>query len=335
MIRIGLLSFWHVHARDYARQAVEHPDTEIVAAWDENPERGREQAKVYGARFHESLDDFLAQSDIDAVIADAPTTMHREVLVKAAQAGKHIFTEKVLAATLADCNAIVKAVEESGVKLVVSLRELFNAYPGAIKQIIDDGLLGTVTMIRVRDAHDGAVPLPDRPDGWLPAHFFNVAETAGGALIDLGCHPMYLSRFFGGLPDSVTAHYGHVTGHAVDDNAVAILGYANGALGIVETAFVSKFSPFSIEISGTKGSLHCNARDGQLTLRSTETSSEWVARDIPAKGPSAFETWVTHIQNGTTATENIAQAVDLTRLMEAANRSAAAHTPIRLADLNG
>ena len=94
MIRIGKISYWHVHAWDYTKQAQEHPDARIVAVWDENPERGREAAEKQGVRFHDSLDDMLQSDDIDAVIVDAPTSMHREVMLKAAAAGKHIFTEK-------------------------------------------------------------------------------------------------------------------------------------------------------------------------------------------------------------------------------------------------
>ena len=67
-------------------------------------------------------------------------------------------------------------------------------------------------------------------------------------MIDLGCHPMYLSSLFLGMPESVTASYGYVTGREVEDNAVVTLNYANGSIGIVEAGFVNRFSPFTIEI---------------------------------------------------------------------------------------
>src|SRR5690242_10100758 len=104
MIKVAMVSFWHVHARDYARQAANHPETEIVAAWDEVPERGRAAAEALGARFYERFEDLLAQPDIAAVIVDTPTNIHRDIIIAAAQAGKHIFTEKVLASTLHECN---------------------------------------------------------------------------------------------------------------------------------------------------------------------------------------------------------------------------------------
>lgn len=337
MIRVAMLSFWHVHARDYAKQAVEHPDTEIVAAWDENPQRGREEAARYGVPFYENLDELLARDDVDAVIVDTPTSIHRDVMVAAAKAGKHIFTEKVLAATLQEANEIVRAVNDNGVKLFVSLRRLYNGPTVTIKQIIDEGLLGTVTLVRVRDAHNGAVGYEGNPRGWLVDHFFNKPETLGGAMIDLGCHPMYLTRYFAGLPDSVSGHYGYVTERAVEDNAVTILQYGNGALGVVETSFVSGLAPFTIEVYGTEGSLTFSATDNKVHVRSAKLGSDREAqattRDPAPEPATAYEQWVSHIQQNTDASENTTLAIDLTRLMEASNLSAERHASVKLSEL--
>ena len=118
---------------------------------------------------------------------------------------------------------------------------------------------------------------------------------------------MYLARLFLGLPESVSAHYGYVTGRAVEDNAVAVLSYPNGALGIVEAGFVNRFSPFTIEVHGTEGSLLYGTPDSVLQLRSAKVAGadNAVARQrrLPAERPSAFHQWVDHIQQGTTATD--------------------------------
>jgi 1,5-anhydro-D-fructose reductase (1,5-anhydro-D-mannitol-forming) len=331
MIRVAMLSFWHVHAGDYARQALEHPQTEIVAAWDEEPERGRAQAARLGVRFYENLDELLAQSDIDGVIVDTPTNRHRDVLIAAARAGKHIFTEKVIAPTLHECNEILTAIQQNGVKLTVSLPRLNDSYTLAIREILEQKLLGEITLVRTRLSHNGAIG-----QGWLPAHFYSLEQCAGGALIDLGCHPMYLaSQFLGGLPESISASYGYVTGREVEDNAVATLRYPNGALGVVEAGFVNRFSPFSIEVHGTEGSLLYGTPEDKLLVRSPqlENGERWVERPLPARRPFAFSQWVDHIQQGTTATENIQIALDLTRLMEAANRSVSSKAAVRLDSL--
>ncbi|UUZ92990.1 Gfo/Idh/MocA family oxidoreductase [Paenibacillus sp. P25] len=335
MIKVAMLSFWHVHARDYAKQATEHPDTEITAVWDEQPERGRKEAEARGVRFFESLDELLAQQDIDGVIVDTPTNMHRDVMVAAARAGKHIFTEKVVATTLKECNEILAAVEEAGVKLTVSLPRLNAGYTEAVQDVIRQGLLGDLTLVRTRLSHNGAIPSERGSLGWSPAHFFDAELCGGGAMIDLGRHPMYLARLFLGPPESVSANYGYVTGKEVEDNAVSVLRYENGALAIVEAGFVNRYSPFVVEVHGTEGSLLYSTHDNKLLIRSSKLAdqTEWSVRELPAERPSAFHQWVSHIQNGTTASENIALAADLTRLMEASNRSARSSAPVRLSDL--
>lgn len=334
MIRIAMLSFWHVHAKDYARQATAHADTEIVAAWDDDRRRGETEAARWKARFYADLPELLAQPGIDAVIVDTPTTMHRDVLVAAAQAGKHIFTEKVLAPTLRECNEIVAAVERAGVALTVSLPRLYAGYTQAIKGIVEDGLLGRVTLVRTRLSHNGAISTTQHPSGWLPAHFFDLQQCAGGAMIDLGCHPMYLTRLFLGLPQMVSAQYGYVTAHDVEDNAVVLLGRADGAIGVVEAGFVNRFSPFAIEVHGSEGSLLYGTPEETLLVRSAvleeQGRSGWVRWEIPADQPSAFDQWVRHIQQGTRGQENVVTAVDLTRLMEASNISARAGRMVRL-----
>jgi len=152
-------------------------------------------------------------------------------------------------------------------------------------------------------------------------------------LIDLGCHPMYLVRRFLGLPASVSAAYGYVTGKEVEDNAVAVLQYPSGAVGIVEAGFVNRYSPFSIELHGTEGTLLYGFPDAKLQLRSSLRSGNWETIELPGNGPTAFEQWVAHIKQGTSAADNIAMAVDLTRLMEAANRSVREGRPIKLDEL--
>jgi 1,5-anhydro-D-fructose reductase (1,5-anhydro-D-mannitol-forming) len=328
MIRLAILSFWHVHATDYTREALDDPRTEIIGAWDEDPERGRVRAESLGVRFHDDLTELLARPDLDGVIVTTPTNAHRDVIVAAAEAGRHIFTEKVLALTPADCRVILDAVDRNDVTLTVSLPRLAHGYTLAIQAALANRELGEITLVRVRLSHDGALG-----EGWLPAHFFDPTQAGGGALVDLGCHPMYLTRLFlGEMPDRITAIFGHLTDRPVEDNAVALLGGRTGALGVVEAGFVNRNSPFSIEVHGTDGSLFYGTPQTRLVLRTSgEGTAEEVEMSIPDDAPSPFEQWVSHIEDGTKAVENIALAVDLTTLMDAAMRSARTGETVRLA----
>lgn len=355
MLRVALLSFWHVHGRDYAKDAEQHPDTELVAVWDEVPERGQAEAAQRGLRFYADLNELLAQPDIDGVIITTPTVLHRDVMVAAANAGKHIFTEKVVAATLREADEILQAVKQAGVTLMVSMWRLDEASTGAIKAILEDGRLGDITSIRVRDGHPFALPTEQFPRGRLADHFLSPEQAQGGALIDL-CHPVYLTRYLMGLPESVSASFGYVTGREVEDNAVVTFRYPNGALGVVETGYVTHSSPFTIEAHGTRGSLLYSepgigerasrgmaqqtagsgegGPDGRLHIHcadSTGGAAQWVVQEVTTTAPpKAFSQWVAHIQQGTQATENVAIGTDLTALIEASNRSVATGQTVRL-----
>lgn len=335
MIRVAMLSFWHVHAKDYLRQIAEHPNTELAAVWDEVAERGRTQAEALGVPYYEQLSELLAAPQIDAVVVCAPTNRHREVMTAAAKAGKHLFTEKVIAATTKECLDVLAAADKAGVKLTVSLPRLNLPFAQEIRRIVRDGMLGDLTLVRARLSHSGALPTEDGRDGWLPHHFFQLEPACGGAMTDLGCHPMYLVRLLLGMPDSVAANYGYVTGREVEDNAVTVLRYASGALGIVEAGFVNRHSPFVLEVHGTEGTVLYSKHNDQLIMRGSKLPGAgrdgWhIVTELPPSLPTAYEQWVSHILNDTFATENIRLALDLTRLVEASNLSARSGTACKL-----
>ncbi len=105
----------------------------------------RRRAADLGVPYHADLAELLARPDVDGVIVTTRTTAHRDVIIAAAEAGKHVFTEKVLALTPAEAREIVDAVERRAVRLVVSLPRLSHGYTLAIRDILASGRLGEVT----------------------------------------------------------------------------------------------------------------------------------------------------------------------------------------------
>lgn len=317
-LTVAAIGFWHVHAGDYARAAQKHPDTTLVAVWDDDEQRGREAAEKYGVEFVADLDELLARPELDAVTITTSTDQHHDVMLRAAKAGKHIFTEKVLAPTADEAEDIVSAAADAGVALAVSLPRLYDGYTQALNALIDDGSLGDLTYTRVRLAHNGWVA------GWLPERFGNPAEAIGGALTDLGCHPAYLTRLFHRQePLSVSAVYGSVTGHPVEDNAVVTAEFAGGALGVFEASVASAPDQFTIELRGTEGIALYGFGGEKLLVTGGTYGEGWHELPVPDALPGAFAQWVSHIHAGTTADENVDHALALTRIVVAANESAA------------
>jgi 1,5-anhydro-D-fructose reductase (1,5-anhydro-D-mannitol-forming) len=321
-IKIAVLGFWHVHAAEYAARVRQHPDTELVAIWDDDPGRGHAAAEDLDTAFLDDLGDLLARGNVDAVTVTAATTQHHGIMISAANAGKHIFTEKLLAPTVAESEEIIATADQADVALVVSLPRLYHGYTRAIVEQLEQGRLGEPTFCRVRLSHDGAIA------GWLPDRFYDSNAAIGGALSDLGCHPVYLTQLFlGTSPATVSAIYGSFTRRPVEDQAAVTLGYNGGAIGVVETGFLSR-DPFTIEIHGTQASLAYDSTENLLRVRDAG-SDTWQSLGISQDDADPFAQWVTHIRNGTRADDNLARAVELTRLVSAANTSAATGTTVR------
>lgn len=323
---VAVLGAWHVHAGDYARRAQEHPGTRLVAVWDDDAERGRALTEEFSVELVEDLDELLARDDVDAVTVTTATSAHRDVIGAAVAAGRHVFTEKLLAPTTAAAEELVAAADARGVRLVVSLPRLHHGYVRAILDVLEGGGLGRLTSTRVRLAHAGAL------QGWLPERFFDPVPAIGGALTDLGCHPVYLTQLLlGAVPESVTATYRSVTGRAVEDSAVVTAAYGDQAVGVIEAGFVGGV-PFTVEVAGTGGTLVY--ADGVLRMSSSASGGAsgdggWRRLEVPPDSEDPFSRWVGHVAAGTRADDNLARAVELTRLVVAANTAAATGTATR------
>jgi len=320
MLKVAILSRWHVHADGYAHEFRNRDDVQLTAMWDEEPDKGKAFAEKFGLDFEPDLDKLLARADVDAVCVNAPTNMHPEVLIKSAKAGKHIFTEKVLALTNAEAEDIRKAVEASGVKFCISFPHRTFPHNLFAKKVMEEKLLGDVNYMRVRNAHAGASA------GWLPAHFYDEVQCGGGAMIDLGAHPMYLIPWIMGKPVEVSSAFTYVTGHAVEDNAVTVMKYENGAIAVSETGFVSSNSPFMLELYGTAGSLMIIGNDVQLISgkvnQATAGFGGWIKPDhMPHALPSAITQFVEGVLYGKEIIFGMDDAIVLTEMMDAAYRA--------------
>ena len=314
MLRVAMLSRWHVHANQYAAETRANPDADVVAVWDEDSERGTAWAEELGGPFEADLDGLLANDDIDAVCVVTPTNLHRDVMVSAANAGKHIFTEKVLATTVADGRAIADAVRANGVKFCISFPRRTMPQILYAKQAMDAGLFGRVTALRVRIAHDGAVR------DWLPAHFYDPEACGGGAMMDLGAHGMYLSRWLLGPPKRIVSVFNTVTGRAVDDNTVSVIEFENGAIAVNETAFTSFGGAYSLEIDGTEGGYRMLSPGEGVEVRSKHLAeSGWQRPEqLPDAHAKPIDQWIAGCVHGAPIEFGLDEAIQLTELMEAA-----------------
>jgi predicted dehydrogenase len=325
VVNTAVLSFWHLHALDYVRQANENPDIDLRWAWDEDEARGREYAAKLRLEFVSDLDTLLALPDLDAVIVQTPTTDHHRIILRVAQAGKHIFSDKVLAATAREARQIIDACDSANVVLLTGMPYLFYDFMGGIKAVIDSGVLGRIVSVRISNCHGMAL------EGIIPDGFFNAREAGGGALIDL-CAGAYLVPYLFGLPSTVFAQFASILDRGVEDSALLAFGFEDGKRIAVEVSIVTLGAPaFALEVYGMGGALQFQS-DSQPsasgvsghTVFQMRTDSQSDFEDVPVGvyPGSSLTQWVAHINGGTLAIENCKAAYDLAVVIEAAYAAA-------------
>ena len=309
MLRFAMISKWHVHAQMYAEFVAAQPDAEITCVWDEDKMRGRTWAEALGVDFEADYDTLLARKDVDAVLIDTPTNLHGEVIIKAARAGKHIFTEKVLAFTTAECDEIIRAIEENDVIFTISFPHRTFPRNLYIKQVVDSGRLGDITLLRIRNCHDGAIAR------WLPDYWYDPVTTGGGAMMDLGAHGMYLAHWLMGEPVRIVSTFTNLTGHAVEDNAVCMMEFANHAIAITETSLISPLAPVTMEVYGTKGVVQYS--DDEVRIRDLENRN-WTVPKLPEEAPHPIRQFIDSVLYGEPVAFGVRDARMLTLMMEKA-----------------
>lgn len=197
---------------------------EIVGLADPTPDRlalGRDLAGLAESQTHPDPADLLARDDVDVIDVCTPQHLHRDLVIAAARAGKHVLCEKPIAATPADAAAMVAAAERAGTVLAVVHNYLFFPEIVALTRLIAAGELGEVRTVAVNML--GVVDSPGAA-GYAPRWRHDPATSGGGVLMDM-LHGVYLAEHLLGAPiDAVSATVDSATdGDAVEGLALCRL----------------------------------------------------------------------------------------------------------------
>ncbi len=233
-----------------ARELERHPDAEIVAGYDPNPQ-------AFAAAFPKAQtvdsNEAVINADVDAVFVCTPNRFTPDAVIAALQAGKHVFCEKPPGRTVADIEAII-AEEKKHPEL--KLKFGFNhRYHGGIqeaKRIVDSGRLGHILWLRGVYGKSGGA---DFEQQWRSRK-----ELVGaGILLDQGIHMLDLFRFFIGdvveVKSMVTTAYWKIN---VEDNAFALLRDAQGRIAMLHSSSTQWKHRFTLEIYLSEGYISVN-----------------------------------------------------------------------------
>lgn len=324
MLRIALLSRWHVHSHKndqrYVKEFLAQPDCTVVCVWDKAPETAREWGEEYGVDWYTDLESVLSREDVDGVLVTSMASEHKEIFIAAAEHKKHIFTEKVLSFTLEDAYAIKDAIDRNGVKFCISFNRLAIKQLAYAKKLVDEKILGDPVYFRCMCGHNqGILDL-------LPQYWYDPEICGGGAMIDLGFNSAYLARYVMGEIESVSSSFSYlIMNKQVEDNASCNVKFKNGASGLIEATFTSPLlSVFELTLYGTKGAYYARfggADVAEIRLPGQQNKVIPLA-ELPNTIKSPVQTWVDACIKGTSdADYGIDAAIDLVKFMVAAYES--------------
>ena len=316
----------------------------LAAVCSRNPERARAFAEEHGApRWYADYRELAADPEVDVVLVLAPTGLHAEMTVAAAEAGKHVLVEKPLEATLEAAHRMIRVCRERGVQLGVIFQMRFGRVAAALGDLLRGGGLGPIYLA---DAVDKA--------SRTPAYYASAAWRGtealegGGCLMTQSIHVLDLLQHLVGPIAAVTGRMA-TRRHAieVEDTAAALLQFENGALGTLTSATSVRPALLSrLAVHGERGTVVANAQYDKFLVWEVEgapgppdlpETTRWRDTDDPWSYPQTrhrvqLRDIVEAVRVGRPPVLDGEEALRSLRVIQAIRHSARLGREVRLAD---
>lgn len=237
----------------------------LRTCFSRNAEKRRSFAEKFGCENGESYEAVLARGDVEAVVITTPDDTHADMARQAAQAGKHVITEKPMAISVAACREMIDGCAKAGVKLAVAHGHRHSRSLREMKRMLEAGELGQTVMAQANfSSHGGERMTPER---W---RYFQ-SKNPAGPLQPLGVHQVDNLNFLFGAPQSVFARLRKVVGKSeIDDVAQLFIEYADGMLATLSSSFVSPRVCW-LEVCGTEANAFTASQSSMENYDATAT----------------------------------------------------------------
>jgi len=261
-IKIGILSFAHMHAYSYAQCVKSNPNSILVGVADHDSKRGKDAAKRFEVKYFSSYEKLLKERDIEGVIICSENSKHRELTEMAANAKKHILCEKPIATTIKDAIKMIEVCKNNNVRLQIAFPCRFIPSVVKAKKLVNSGKIGRVLAIRA--TNHGRMP-----GGW----FTDKKLAGGGAVMDHTVHVVDLMRWF--LKREVKRVYAEVDNliykMKIDDCGTLMMEFENGVFASLDPSW-SRPKTFPIwgdvtmKVIGEKGIVSVDAFSQNISV---------------------------------------------------------------------
>jgi myo-inositol 2-dehydrogenase / D-chiro-inositol 1-dehydrogenase len=266
VVLIGAGFIADIHAESYHRFV---PEAELVGVYSRREAHARAFAQKHAIpRWFTDLEEALTQTAGEVVDICVPNHLHARVAIDAAKAGKHVIIEKPLCLSMDEADAMIAACRAHDRKLMYAEELCFAPKYERVRQLVREGALGSIYYMRHCEKHSG--PHSD----W----FYDLDQSGGGALMDMGCHGFAWFRWMAGTQTPVKSVYaqmqtGLIHGHRTrcEENSLAIVEFDRGIVGIAENSW-AKLGGMDdrVEVCGTGGVVHADLFMGNSALTYSE-----------------------------------------------------------------
>ena len=329
----------HIHTEGFIKLLNSNrPVVRVKSVWDHDLARAQKRAEELSAAVEPDLARIWADPEIVAVIICSETNRHRELILAAAAAGKHIYAEKPLGITAAESEEMADAISKA--KVLFTTGYFMRTIPAMLflKDQVDKGAFGTITRVSGSNCHNGSLggwfdPKPNAP--WDDFRWMADPAISGfGGFGDLGTHMLDIMMWLCGDVAKVTAETRVVTGRygSCDEAGEALLVFRSGIIGTLAASWVDIADPVSLQISGTQG--NAALIRGQLYFKcprlGSDGNSAWT--DLPRAPVAPLQQFVNAVAGATgMPLVPVREAASRVAVMEAAYASSRTGATVKLA----
>ena len=249
-VRFGVVGLGMGRSR--SRMIVDTEGAQLVAVADLLEERRKAAEEQFGCETHADAIEMFERDDLDVAMIMTPSGLHAKLGIEAAKRGKHVITTKPMDVSLENCDALIGACDENGVKLLVDFGERYGDQNRKLRAALEMEAIGKPILCELRMKWF-------RADSYYEGWHGTWQMDGGGSVMNQGVHYIDLMQWFMGPVDSVLgAHYGiYAHEHCeTEDLTAAVIKFKSGAIGqVLTTTTFPGDSVSMVQIHGEKGVL--------------------------------------------------------------------------------
>jgi len=347
-LRVGLIGYGLGGKVFHATLIQAVPEMRIVAVQSRTPDRRAQAAAELGCKTYATVEELLGEPSLDLVVISTPHDQHRDQVVAALTAGKHVVVDKVMALSLAEADEMIAAAERAGRHLSVFQNRRWDGDFLTVRKVLDEGLLGAPLIAESRVAGYAR----GRPPTWR-----SFRAHGGGPFRDWGAHIVDQALLLFGPVASVWAHFTYADEYDVETAGECHLLHRSGVRFVYESGYVTRRPRPRWFLRGTLGTLEKHGLDpqearlkegqvegisprwgpyeprdlwAQVTTEVAGVPAELVIETLPGRYVSYYEQIAGVLLRGAEPAVRLAEVREEVRVLDAAAQSAASGEVVHL-----